>query len=75
MSGELNVTEVGKYDVVLYIIDKDLFTWSDGTTDNITLSFEVTKSGVIVDGHHTLPMPRLETAIVNYNGLPYTTVL
>ena len=72
VSGELNVTEVGKYDVVLYIIDKDLFTWSDGTTDNITLSFEVTKSGVIVDGHHTLPMPRLETAIVNYNGLPYT---
>lgn len=60
-SNSLTQQDAGKYNVKLHIKDTMVSTWQDGSTDDVTLTFEITK--IIVDG-------RWDT-----KNLPYTFVV
>lgn len=67
VSGSFTQREVGKYEVILRL--KSGFTWDDGTTDDIKLSFEITKAK-FPDGSHIGVDDSGKPIIVDKDGKP-----
>lgn len=65
-SGDTSVVAAGDYSITVALKDKASCTWSDGTTDNITLPFTVSKKIVLLD------KPSLETDEFVFDGVTKT---
>lgn len=65
-SGDTSVIAAGDYSIMVALKDKASCTWSDGTTDNITLPFTVSKKIVLLD------KPSLETDEFVFDGVTKT---
>jgi len=68
MDGSLTQTDVGKYEVRLSFKENAHATWMDGSTDEVTLRFEITGVTVNAEWDISGSAPVLDTSETEYAG-------